>query len=145
MSAVAFRLFQKSAGSQRERAVGAVGYRAAFVFVLRGNTKDCAQRSTFPLYTWGMIEVQPTKSRSLRQALIIGVCTVIGFYVGGGFRLQNTPISDIFVVHHHQGEDFSADIIAYTTMFVFFGGLGAVTGAGISTLALFALSKRKKS
>jgi len=91
-----------------------------------------------------MNETQTTKSKFLQQSLIVVVSTVLGFYAGGGYRLQNTQISDIFVIHHSQGDDLGTDIIAYTTMFIFFGGLGAVTGAGISTLALVALSKRKK-
>jgi len=91
-----------------------------------------------------MNETQTTKSKFLQQSLIVVVSTVLGFYAGGGYRLQNTQISDIFVIHHSQGDDLGTDIIAYTTMFTFFGGLGAVTGAGISTLALVALSKRKK-
>lgn len=88
---------------------------------------------------------QAAKSNLLRQALIILASTLVGFYAGGGYRLQNTPLSEILVVHHSQGDDLGTDIIAYTTMFIYCGGLGAITGAAISTITLFTLSKRKKT
>lgn len=80
-----------------------------------------------------------------RNTLIIVVFTVINFYAGGGYRLHNAQPGELFARHHSQGDDLDTDIIWYTTMFIFCGGAGAVAGAGLSSLALFAPSKRKKT
>lgn len=79
-----------------------------------------------------------------RNALIIIASTVVGFYAGGGYRLQNSPIDELFVIHHSQGDDLSTDIYAYEMMFIFCGGAGAVAGAGLSSLTLYVLTKYKK-
>ena len=84
-------------------------------------------------------------NKHFRTALIILASTVVGFYGGGGYRLHNTQLGELFVRHHSQGDDLGTDVISYTTMFIFCGGAGAVAGAGLSSLALFALAKRKKT
>lgn len=81
----------------------------------------------------------------MRQALIVLASTLVGFYAGGGYRLHNTQLGELFVRHHSQGDDLGTDIISYTTMFIFCGGAGAVAGAGLSGLALLVLGKRKKT
>lgn len=80
-----------------------------------------------------------------RNALIIVVSTIVGFYAGGGFRLQNAHINELFEIHHSQGDDLATDISSYAMMFIFCGGAGAVAGAGLSSLALYAITKRKKT
>ena len=96
-------------------------------------------------YTCDMTAKQVNINARWRNTLIIVVFTVIGFYAGGGYRLHNTQLGELFVRHHSQGDDLGTDIISYTTMFIFCGGAGAMAGAGLSSLALFALSKRKKT
>ena len=81
---------------------------------------------------------------TVRNVLIIISSTVIGFCWGGGYRLQNVPVEELFVVHHHQGEDESTDIYAYIMRFILFGGAGAVAGAGLSVVTLYVLTKLKK-
>lgn len=81
-----------------------------------------------------------------RNGLIILASTFIGFHTGGGYRLYNTQIEEVFVRHHHhQGEDLSTDIYRFIMLFILCGGAGAVAGAGISGLAIYATTKRKKS
>lgn len=79
-----------------------------------------------------------------RNALIIIASTIVGFYAGGGFRLQNASVAEIFVIHHSQGDDLATDISSYVIMFMFCGGAGAVAGAGLSSLTLYVLTKYKK-
>lgn len=124
-----------------------LGTAAHLFLVLKRNTKIRAQRSALALYTWGMNKpvARTEKSKLLRHSLIILASILLGFYIGGGYRLHNTQLGELFVRHHSQGDDLGTDIISYTTMFLFCGGAGAVAGAGLSSLALFALAKRKKN
>lgn len=70
---------------------------------------------------------------------------IVGFYAGGGYRLQNANWSEFFTIHHSQGDDLATDISSYLVTFIFCGGAGAIAGAGLSGLALYALDKRKKT
>lgn len=85
------------------------------------------------------------KSVRIRNALIITACTVIGFIAGGGYRLLGSPIDEMFVIHHSQGDDLATDIYAYQMMFIFCGGAGAVGGFTLASLAIFLWTKFRKT
>lgn len=85
-----------------------------------------------------------SNNKRWRNALIIFAFTIIGFYVGGGYRLLGTSFNSLFKIHHSQGDDLATDLYAYTMMFIFCGGAGALTGAGLSSLILFAAANAKK-
>lgn len=80
-----------------------------------------------------------------RNALIIMASMFVGFYAGGGYRLQSVNWSEFFTIRHSQGDDLATDISSYLVTFIFCGGAGAGAGAGLSGLALFALEKRKRT
>lgn len=78
-----------------------------------------------------------------RNGLIILVFTVIGFFIGGGYQLLSTPMDEILHPHRAQGDDIIDDIQAYIISFILRGGIGAVAGAGISSVVLYVATKRK--